>query len=347
MELDTSWGAVVTEKPIGDITVQGSEAWKAWRGKGLGSSDAAVLLGWSPWKTIDQLYQEKLGLWKPEFGWAQKKAMARGTELEPVIRKWYENLVGYKMTEATQEDLEFTYRRASFDGINREHINEDGSIGKIIEIKAPNAKDHALARNGMVTEKYIAQIQWLMLVAGVQWCDYVSYGSDDTYAVVPVKADPRIQKELSERAHIFWKHIETKTPVTHWEEFRLEFQSTLDLNLESVPVKLNDTKSVKSDAPKEEPKTIGDQEIEGIVAEALLAQKEADFASAKFEALKEKLKQILGNNERLDCAQASFGWQKRKGAVDYSVIPELIGIELDQFRKPDTRAFYFKKIDQK
>ncbi len=35
----------------------------------------------------------------------------------------------------------------------------------------------------------------------------MSYGSDDTYAVVPVKADPVMQSELRLRAAAFWQYV--------------------------------------------------------------------------------------------------------------------------------------------
>lgn len=341
------WGAgVATVENENDYKVQGTAAWKRWRDKGLGSSDAAVLLGWSPWKKIEELWEEKLGLRKQVFGAFQQRAMDRGKDLEPVIREWYEKNCrnGVRFTEEVEEDSECTYRRASYDGINREFRNADGTVGRIIEIKAPNAKDHALAANGMLPEKYMAQVQWLMLVAKVQWCDYVSFGTDDQYHVVEVKANPAIQNELGERAHIFWQHIQTKSPVTHWDTFVEAFQSPL--NLDSVILhKENVEKESVKEVPTEDPVPVVHQEVESIVAATLLAQKEADIAVGKFEALKEQLKKILGKEEKMERAQAVFGWQKRKGTVDYSVIPELIGIDLDQFRKPDTRAFYFKKVD--
>lgn len=337
---DLDWAV---EQKVEDHTVQGSQAWLRWRGKGIGSSDAAVLLGWSPWKTIEQLLEEKLGRWKPTFGVFQERAMERGKELEPVIRRWYEEKMGCLFTEATEEDPEFSYRRASYDGINSTISNGDGSIGKLIEIKAPNKNDHALAMNGMVPDKYMAQVQWLMMVAKVKWCDYVSYGSNDTYAVVSIRADEEIQRELGERAHIFWKHVETKTAITHWDMYEVRFKAPL--NLEHVPVK--EVSNVDQlDLIKVE-EQIKPQEIEAVVADAIEAKKLLDEASVRYDALIEKIKRHLGNQESMRCAQAEFGYTKVKGSVDYSVIPELIGLDLNQFRKPDGKRFYFKKIDLK
>jgi putative phage-type endonuclease len=351
--MDVSWGeagaveaasqdeakAVLAKDGGEPWRAQGTEAWREWRGKGLGSSDAAVLLGCSPWKDAFQLYEEKLGLWKPTFGPHQRAAMARGTELEPKIRYWYEQnwRQGASFKEDVQEDAQAPHRRASFDGINREFRNpEDGSVGRIIEIKAGNMKDHVAAREaGIVPEKYMPQVQWLMMIAGVQWADYVSYGSDGTYAVVPVRADEAMQLELRERSDLFWRHVQAKAPIAEWRAWTRPM-APLSLARAEAPAERHE------DTPQ-----IGEQEVEALVAQALAAQAEANAAEARFEALKQKLKTVAGDREKTECGEAVFGWQTRKGTVDYSVIPELIGLDLDQFRKKDTRAFYFKRKAEK
>lgn len=196
------------------VHIQGSPQWIEWRGKGIGSSDAAVLLGWSPWKNVSNLYLEKVGLSKPNFNSGQLSAMARGTRLEPIIRQWYEKKIGALFPDAVAEHAspEYSYCRASFDGINKDYINPDKTKGRLIEIKAPNKDDHELARNEIITPKYFAQVQWLLMVAGFVWADYVSYGSNDTYAIVEVKSDALMQDELLKRADLFWTAIKFKLP---------------------------------------------------------------------------------------------------------------------------------------
>lgn len=310
-------------KPNESITNQGSQAWKAWRGKGLGSSDAAVLLGWSPWKTIEQLYGEKKGTWAPTFGSHQAAAMARGQELEPQIRKWYEEKRGHAFPDGIAEHPAAPYMRASFDGINRSYMNLDGSLGRIIEIKAPNTKDHLEAKLGRVPKKYIPQIQWLLLVGQVVWADYVSYGSDDTYATVAVKADEEIQTELIRRAVHFWPMISQAAPYTG--QYFSEWKYPL--------------KSIEATATHQ----IADQSIEMLVQETIKAQADYKKAELNLEILKEKLKAILGDQKEMTYGEATFGWQTRKGAIDYGKIEILQSIDLEPYRKKEVRAFYFKR----
>lgn len=330
---DLSWGSGAPAATVAGEAVQGSQEWLAWRGKGLGSSDAAVLLGWSPWKNISQLLEEKLGLWKPTFGAQQMAAMNRGKELEPKIRYWYEQNIraGVSFPDGIATHPLNEYLRTSFDGINREFTNtEDGSKGRVIEIKAPNMKDHALAQMGEITEKYVPQCQWHLMVGQVPWGDYISRGSDGTNAVVAFCTDKEMQEELERRAIIFKKHVETRTPITVWERWERPLGGPINL-------------AEPQTKPVEDHPAIADQEVEAIVAEALVAQVEADAATARYEALKERVKKILGGSDRMEKGEAVFGYNTRKGNVDYNVIPELIGLDLEQFRKPPTKVFYFKR----
>lgn len=175
-----------------------------WRSKGLGSSDAAILLGWSPWKTIEELYLEKTGVKEQEFNFFQKAAMARGRSLEPMIREWYEKREGLKYPAETKEHQVFKFLRASCDGINHQ-------TKRLIEIKTANKQDHEHAKNGIVPTKYYPQVQWLMMLWDYKECDYVSLGSDKTFELVRVFQDIETQDELTKRAIFFWNHITTKS----------------------------------------------------------------------------------------------------------------------------------------
>jgi putative phage-type endonuclease len=73
--------------------VQGSTEWHEHRRNHRNASETPIVLGVSPWCTPYQLWQQKLGLAKPEVN----GAMLRGTELEPAARAAYERLTGLTM----------------------------------------------------------------------------------------------------------------------------------------------------------------------------------------------------------------------------------------------------------
>jgi putative phage-type endonuclease len=181
--------------------LQGSAEWLEWRRKGIGSSDAPVVMGVSPWSTRYQLWEDKLGLAKPkETNWA----MRRGNELEPKARAWYELTHDLEMPAKTFIHAERPYMLASLDGWNE-------SKRKVLEIKAPGKDDHELALQGKVPEKYVWQLAHQMAVADADTTDYVSYDGE-TGVVVTIERSLKLEKVLCDAEEEFWELVQTKTP---------------------------------------------------------------------------------------------------------------------------------------
>lgn len=222
----------------GPSLVQGSAKWLAWRNKGLGSSDAAVLLGVSPWKTFDELLLEKRGLWKAEFNEYQVSAMERGKRLEPLVRQMVEMTTGVLFPDESAEDREHPYMRVSFDGVN-------WPLSRLIEIKCGNRKDHVATIGGTIPEKYVPQVQWQMMVGQVSQGHYVSWSgppeaiedfehcksptiksqlvlfflSESYLTITDVATDVAMQTELRRRAIWAWDLIQDPKPYvfSKWE----------------------------------------------------------------------------------------------------------------------------------
>jgi putative phage-type endonuclease len=65
---------------------QGTDAWREWRHRGIGASEASTVMGENPFRTAADLFREKCG---PVCEFEQDAAMARGLELEPEARRLY------------------------------------------------------------------------------------------------------------------------------------------------------------------------------------------------------------------------------------------------------------------
>lgn len=179
---------------------QDSKEWHAWRSKGLGSSNAPVLMGVSPWQTIEDLWQEKaLGIKKDQTNWATE----RGKKLEDVARDIYEFEYANQMPATTMVHKRFNYILASLDGFNH-------SLNYGIEIKCPGKKDLDLARKGIIPEKYFPQLQWLMLTSDSNHIDYCSYDGKSELVVIKVFSDKAYQRDLIRMARWFWFHVRHK-----------------------------------------------------------------------------------------------------------------------------------------
>ena len=115
----------------------------AIRKLGLGSSDAAVAVGLSPYKCPLSLWLEKTGRKEPE-DISHKEAVLWGIELEPVLAQVYAKRTGYRVrrVNAVLQHPEHLFMLANLD---REVVGHPDGPG-ILEIKtasyhsAPNGR---------------------------------------------------------------------------------------------------------------------------------------------------------------------------------------------------------------
>jgi putative phage-type endonuclease len=178
--------------------VQGTDEWHKWRSLGLGASDAAAILGVSPWKTCYQLWLEKKGkLTSPSSSFA----MARGNRLEDEARQWFNFTYNKDMIAACYEDDDQPFLKVSLDGISPDEK-------ELLEIKCPGRDDHLKALNGRVPKKYIPQVQMQLYVTKADILHYVSFDSEDGIAIA-VKPDKAYQQYLVESLTEFYNSLDT------------------------------------------------------------------------------------------------------------------------------------------
>ena len=168
--------------------IQGSEAWHEFRRSHIGSSDAPILMGVSPYKSIEQLLKEKI---TGESTQVEHAGMKRGKDLEPLVLSMLNAKLSCAMEPAVFEHDDYSFLSASLDGF-------DSVLNVICEIKCPNALDHKLATQGKVPEKYIPQLQHAMLVTGLNHIVYCSYSKGEI-VIVNVEADINYQNLLLEQ----------------------------------------------------------------------------------------------------------------------------------------------------
>lgn len=181
----------------------------------------------------------------------------------------------------------------------------DGFTGQqVVEIKVPSAKKHEMALNGLVPTTYRDQIQAQMLCAGVDEAHYVSYDPiKEQIAVVLVKADKNRQDEILSMCKTFWELVQNNVPPVSVEVEQPE--------LEVLFVMLKKTRE-QMKALESEEKTYID-----------------------------KIKSLM-ISDKVKCGDFKAYWTTRKGSVKYADIPELKGVDLEQYRGPDTRVFTVK-----
>lgn len=172
--------------------------WHEWRRKGIGASDAPIIMGVSPYTTPNQLWMVKTGrTGVAEGNWATR----RGSSMEPMARAHYELMHDIDMPAALLQHYELPWLRASMDGWNRER-----KIG--LEIKCAGRKNHALAAEGKIPEEYFPQLQHQLFVSGAECIQYFSFDGKDG-VVVPVYPDLGYMIDYIVKARQFWHLVET------------------------------------------------------------------------------------------------------------------------------------------
>lgn len=180
---------------------QRSEAWLKMRQEKIGASDAPIIMGVSPWKKPLQLWEEKLGFRPPE---ESNQWMLRGIELEDDARNAFIFETGIYVTPRVVQHKILDWMIASLDGIDDKNEN-------IIEIKCPGRKDHMIAKEGYIPNKYIPQLQHQMSVCDLKKAFYFSYYNGDT-ALIEVKRDDQYIDLMIEQEERFWKCMQNFTP---------------------------------------------------------------------------------------------------------------------------------------
>lgn len=195
------------------------EAWLEARGRRIGGSDAAALLGLNPWKNNVELWEEKTGRREPE-DIGDKPCVKYGNAAEPLIRHMYtldrpDIRVIYEENNLWVDDGK-PYAHASLDGWL---VDMEGRRG-ILEIKTSTASSSAAAQKwkGGIPDNYYCQCLHYLMVTGWDFVDLralIRYTDD--YAAV---RDYRIERadvledvaELEKAEKEFYKTLDSDTP---------------------------------------------------------------------------------------------------------------------------------------
>lgn len=277
---------------------QRTSDWLTWRGKGIGSSDAPIIMNASPWTTVYQLWQRHTN--RVPRDTSTNFAMERGNRLEPKARALYEMMVSLDFPPVTMECKAWPIARASLDGWNEE-------FRKVLEIKCPGKADHDLALEGKVPEKYKWQLVHQMMVADAVCGDYVSYHPDypegKQLAIVPVQRVTEWEQELYEAEVRYWKLVESDTAPELSERDYVEVRDAWAKDLAEQYQKLK----------------------------AQADELEAQLAVTK----QELIDRYASKGAHLRIGALTLTRTSRKGAVAYAKIPEVAALDpsyLEKFR---------------
>lgn len=179
---------------------QKSAEWLAWRRRGLGGSDAPVLVHGKHYeRNLHKLWQDKTAA--ETYSEKNSSSMERGNKLEPEARRLYRELTGLDPVPVCCVHEEHPWLKASLDGWI-------GSKQVVVEIKAVRREEHEMALAGQVPDKFVPQLDHLLLVTGGRFAHYVSFNDYfkglERLAVVHHPRDKANLDKLFQLEYLFW-----------------------------------------------------------------------------------------------------------------------------------------------
>lgn len=147
---------------------QGSDEWLRHRSAHFSASDAASVLGTSPYRSRAELLREKATGIAPDVDDATARRFALGHEYEATARPWAEEIIGcdlYPIVLAA--DVEGLPLSASFDGV-------DMLQTVTFEHKTGRADLLASLERGEIPEQYHPQLEQGLLLSGAERCLFMA-----------------------------------------------------------------------------------------------------------------------------------------------------------------------------
>ena len=197
--------------------------WLEYRRRGIGGSDAAAILGISPFATARDLYYDKLKIVPfddSESNWVAKKM---GHLLEDLVAEIFHVKTGYRIYQIKKMFYHpvHTFMLADIDYF----VELPGGRTAILEIKTTNynAKDHWWSEDGqeIVPLNYEAQGRHYMAVMNIDEVFYCClYGNNEDEVIIRhIDRDRDYEAELIALEQDFWEnHILTGTPPPYTED---------------------------------------------------------------------------------------------------------------------------------
>jgi putative phage-type endonuclease len=181
--------------------IERTDAWWAWRQGGIGSADAATILGIKPAKSAEQLLREKQN---PPKVSGRNFVRAQGVALERAARALYVDAVGFPVEPTCVQNLARPWQRASLDG-----LSADGE--RAVEIKCGPANYQRASARQRPAGHHIAQLQHILCVTGLQVIDYWCYCPGRPPLRLVVRRDAAYIERLLAAEEVFWRRFASLT----------------------------------------------------------------------------------------------------------------------------------------
>lgn len=268
------------------------EEWLAWRRQGLGGSDAASIVGLSPWKTEMDIWMDKKSLLPPEDDDPERNFMLNlGLELEPVVARLYERQTGRELI--LPEPV-----------VHPAHPEVRGTPDRLVrnelrgvELKTENQFSEMFGEPGSdeVPGHYLVQAAHYMALTGFTHWDIAVLHGGTRFAIYTIQRDAELESMMIEKLTEWWrKHILDDIPpeMDSSEAWRVYLHNRYPRNV--LPL--------AEIAPNSE-------WIVDSLGEIRKAEKAISGFRKEFE---NRLKAIIGDREGVFCKYGRVTWKNTK-----------------------------------
>jgi putative phage-type endonuclease len=188
------------------------EEWLGWRRQGIGGSDAAAIVGLSPYSGPMRVWLEKRGLIE---GADESEAMLWGSLLEGSIADEFERRTGLRVVarQALRMHPEHPWMRCTLDGLVAEHEHDPADLALGI-FESKSAGD-GFAWGDEPPPHALLQVQHSLAVTGLEraWVAVLHGGRGGMQLrTYELEADAELQAYLIEEERAFWQLVETGKP---------------------------------------------------------------------------------------------------------------------------------------
>lgn len=175
------------------------DEWLKWRTNGIGGSDASVIFGINPYRSIFQLWMEKTGQLEPEE--SETEYTHFGNVLESVVKQEFMRRTGLKVRakKALLQSDKYPFMLADLDGV----VYEDGMMN-IFEAKTASEYKREVWENG-VPEEYVLQVQHYMSVTGAKRTYIAALVGGNHFVYHVVERDEKLIASIIQKEKEFWE----------------------------------------------------------------------------------------------------------------------------------------------
>jgi len=246
------------------------------------------------------------------------EAMQWGRIMEPVIRNHFQEITGKKVVEvhAILQHEQYPYLIADIDGLTED---DDGNPA-ILEIKTASEFKRSEWEND-IPPYYRTQIEHYMMVTALDKAFVAVLIGGNTFKVYEVDADPEIRKMLLTIETAFWnKVVNNVRPTLDGSDAAKEYLDKTYTGGIKETIELPD-------------------EAAEYITQYLTASQKEDEAKAEKQEASNRIKELIGNNEKAFYGEHVISWT--------SVSSERLDSKKLKEEQPEVYAKYAKSSNSR